>query len=61
MPRRNLRHCGGKAKSHFCRSRQIKIALMQFLSGNRIGRQTAAWARALPYPLVFDILRSLCI
>jgi hypothetical protein len=26
----------GKAKSHFCRSRQIKIAPLQFLSGNRI-------------------------
>jgi hypothetical protein len=28
----------GKAKSHFGRRRQIKIALMQFLSGNRIRR-----------------------
>jgi hypothetical protein len=26
----------GKAKSHFCRRRQIKIALMQFLVGKRI-------------------------
>jgi hypothetical protein len=32
MPRRNAKHFGGKAKSHFGRSQQIKIASMQFLS-----------------------------
>jgi hypothetical protein len=32
----------GKAKSHFCRRRQIKTASTQFLSGNRIKRKAAA-------------------
>jgi hypothetical protein len=36
LPRRNAEHFGGEAKSHFCRSRQVKIASMQFLSENRI-------------------------
>jgi hypothetical protein len=37
-PRRNAQHFEGKAKSHICRRRQMKIALMRFLSGNRMRR-----------------------
>jgi hypothetical protein len=43
MARRNAQHCGGKAKVHFCRRRQITSALMQLLSGNRITARKAGW------------------
>jgi hypothetical protein len=43
MPRRNAKHFGGKAKAHFRRSRQIKIAGRNFYLESEYGMLTRSW------------------